>query len=169
MYKTVLVPHGKTSAGDEALRHAIHVAKMESAKIVILNVVEPWPEHNFEEWEEDESTVQDKIEIIMSHVEDNARRFLAERVALCRKEGLSCEGIFRTGKPSDSIIKYANEQKVDLIVMAKKKKIPNYQSIFGIGNVTKKVQEKTTCPILLVDTEKMSKATANQHKVEKGD
>ena len=153
MYKTILVPHGKTPAGDEALRHAIHVAKMESAKITILNVVEPWPEQNFDEWEEDESTIQDQVGIIMSHVEDSTRRFLAERVALCRKEGVPCDGIFRTGKPSDSIIKYANEQKVDLIVMAKKKKIPNYQSIFGIGSVTKKVQEKTTCPILLVDTD----------------
>lgn len=135
MYKKILVPHGKTPAGDDALRHAIHVAKLESAKIIILNVVEPWPEHNFDEWEDDESTIQDKVGIIMSHVQDSTRKFLAERVALCRKEGVPCEGIFRTGKPSDSIIKYANDEKVDLIVMAKKKKIPNYQSIFGIGNL----------------------------------
>ena len=168
MYKTILVPHGKTPAGDEALRHAIHIAKSESAKIVLLNIVEPWPEHNFDEWDEEESTIQDKVGIIMSHVEDHSRKFLAERVALCRKEGLSSEGVFRTGKPSDSIIKYANEEKVDLIVMSKRK-IPNYQSIFGIGNVTKKVQEKTSCPILLVDTDKIPKATTTQQKVEGDD
>ena len=37
--------------------------------------------------------------------------------------------------------------------MGKKKKIPNYKSVFKIGSVTKKVQEKIDCPILLVEME----------------
>ena len=43
MYKTILVPHGGTAAGDEALRHAIHLAKTDSAKILIIHVVESSP------------------------------------------------------------------------------------------------------------------------------
>ncbi len=153
MYDTILVPHGGTKAGDEALRHAIHIAKLDSSKIIILNVIEPWPEQSLDYWDEDDISNKNQVDIILSNMKEGVRKFLAEKVAHCRKEGLKCEGIFRIGKPSDSIIKYANEEKIDLIIMAKKKKILNYKSLFKIGNVTKKVQEKTNCPILLVEVE----------------
>ncbi len=153
MYKTILVPHAGTPAGDEALKHAISVAKCKSSKIIILHVIEPWSDPSFGYWIEQETTVKDQIDSIFSNLEESGRKFLAERVSRCRKEGLSCEGIFRVGKPSDSIIKYANEEKIDLIIMGKKKRIPNYKSMFKIGSVTKKVQEKVDCSILLVDTD----------------
>ena len=86
-------------------------------------------------------------------MEENTRKFLAERAAQCVKSGVECKGISRVGKPSDSIIKYANEEEIDLIVMGKKKKIPDYKSMFKIGSVTKKVQEKADCSILIVEVE----------------
>ena len=46
-YKTILVPHGGTLAGDEALEHARHITKYESSKIVLLHVLEPWPDPSF--------------------------------------------------------------------------------------------------------------------------
>ena len=71
----------------------------------------------------------------------------------CSKEGIECKGVFRVGKPSEAIIKYVNEEEIDLIVMGKKKKIPGYKSMFKIGSVTKKIEEKVDCSILLVDIE----------------
>ena len=150
MYDVILVPHGGTKAGDEALQHAIHIGKQEKSKIFILHVISPWPAI-FDEYNEDDS-VQGQIESILSSMEENTRKFLAEKVAHCRKEGLKCDGIFRTGKPAEAIIRYADEKEIDLIIMAKKKKIADYKSFFKIGGVTKKVQEKVNCSILLVDT-----------------
>ena len=40
MYNTILVPHGGTEAGDEALKHATHIAKSSSSKIIILHIIE---------------------------------------------------------------------------------------------------------------------------------
>lgn len=40
MYKTILVPHAGTPAGDEALKHAIFIAKSSSANIIELHIVE---------------------------------------------------------------------------------------------------------------------------------
>ena len=40
MYKTILVPHAGTPAGDEALNHDIFIAKSSSAKIIALHIVE---------------------------------------------------------------------------------------------------------------------------------
>ena len=150
MYSTILVPHGGTKAGDEALRHAIHIAKNESSKIIILQILPPWPT-TFDEYHEDDS-VRTQIDLILSGMESGVRKFLAERVAQCRKEGLECNGVFRVGKPSESIIKFVNEEKIDLIIMAKKKKVADYKSIFKIGGTVKNVQEKVHCSILLVET-----------------
>ena len=149
MYKRILVPHGGTEAGDEALKHAINISKHESAKIILLHVLEPWPDPSFGIMPE--VSKKEQIEIIFANSEENTRKFLAERTAQCRKENIECEGIFRVGKPSESIIKYANENDIDLIVMGKKKKLPNYKSIFKIGSVVKKVQEQVNCSMLLVE------------------
>jgi len=94
MYDTILVPHGGTKAGDEALRHAIHIAKLDSSKIIILNVIEPWPEQNLEYWNVENDSTKKQVEVILSNMKDGVRKFLAEQVAQCRKEGLKCEGIF---------------------------------------------------------------------------
>ena len=152
MYKTILVPHGGTEAGDNALRHAIHLAKQDSAKIIILHVIEPWPDPSFGYWMQKDTFVKEHINSILDDVEESARKFLAERVALCRKEGIQSQGIFKNGKPSDSIINFSKEEKVDLIVMGKRKKIPNYKSLFRIGSVTRKIQEHVDCSVLLVET-----------------
>lgn len=40
MYKKILCPHAGTEAGDEALKHAIHVATPSYSEVLILHVVE---------------------------------------------------------------------------------------------------------------------------------
>ena len=40
MYKKILLSHAGTEAGDEALKHAIHVATPSYSEILILHVVE---------------------------------------------------------------------------------------------------------------------------------
>jgi len=117
----------------------------------LLHVLEPWPDPSFGIMPEISN--KEQIEVIFANLEESTRKFLAERTVQCVKSGIECKGIFRVGKPSESIIKYANEEEIDLIVMGKKKKIPNYKSLFKIGSVTKKVQEKVDCSILLVETE----------------
>ncbi|QLH03334.1 hypothetical protein C5F47_07130 [Nitrosopumilus cobalaminigenes] len=152
MYKTILVPHAGTAAGDEALKHAIHIAKMSSSKIIILNVIKPWSNPLFEEIGDDDATTHVQIESIMTNMQDHVRKFLAKRVAQCRESGIECDGIFRTGNPANSIVKYANDEKINLIVMAKMKKSEEYKSFFKIGGTAKKVQDKSDCSILLVET-----------------
>ena len=43
MYNRILVPHAGTVAGDNALKHAIHIAKSSSAQIILLHVIEDFP------------------------------------------------------------------------------------------------------------------------------
>jgi len=43
MYDKILVPHAGTFAGDEALKHAIHIAKFSSSEIILLHIIEDLP------------------------------------------------------------------------------------------------------------------------------
>ena len=43
MYKSILIPHAGTKAGNKALEHAKKLAKSNNSKITILHVVEKIP------------------------------------------------------------------------------------------------------------------------------
>ena len=99
VYETILVPHAGTEAGDKALNQAIRIAKCESPKIILLHVIEPWPDPAFGIVLENEISNKEQIEAIFSNLEDSTRKFLATRAAKCIDEGIKCDGIFRVGKP----------------------------------------------------------------------
>ena len=43
VYKKILVPHEGSPAGDLALDHAIHIAKSSASEIILLHVIEDFP------------------------------------------------------------------------------------------------------------------------------
>ena len=69
MYKKILLPHAGTEAGDEALTQAVHIAKIESSKIIIINVIPPWPT-TFDEYQE--SSIDEEINTIMAQMKEGA-------------------------------------------------------------------------------------------------
>ena len=87
MYRKILVPHGGTEAGDNAIEHAINIAKCNSSEIVILHVVEYWSDPSFGYWIENDSKTKEHVSHIVSDAETHARKLLAERVAQCRCSG----------------------------------------------------------------------------------
>ena len=44
MYKKILVPHAGTTAGDLALKHAIQIAKSSASEIILLHIIEDFPQ-----------------------------------------------------------------------------------------------------------------------------
>ncbi len=58
------------------------------------------------------------------------------------------------GSPADEILKIAKNEKVDLIVIAKRQKLKGIKKLFGLGSVSRKIVENVTCHVLLIDIEK---------------
>lgn len=155
MYNTILVPHAGTSAGDIALKHAISAAKSSSAKIILLHVVEQIPRPPM--FALSSSEQKKLLKNIHNADEDFRRGMISEmekRVKICDDNNIKASIIVVIGLAADEILKIIKKQKVDLVVMAKRRKLKGLKSLLTLGSVSRKIVENTACPILLVDIEK---------------
>ena len=55
------------------------------------------------------------------------------------------------GYPDEVITKYVKNQKFDLIVMAKRRKLSGLKKLLSLGSVSRKIVEIGICPVLLID------------------
>jgi len=53
------------------------------------------------------------------------------------------------GDPSDEIVKFTNDEKVDLIIMGTTG-LTGIKKIIAIGSVARNVTEKSACPVMLI-------------------
>ena len=154
MYKSILVPHAGTPGGDEALKHAIHIAKSNSSKIIILHVVEDMPHVPMLLHSSQMASIRKQLGEISRTMMDKMEDEMSKKTKLCEKEGISSHVKITDGDVFEEIIKIEQNQKIDLIVMAKRRKLKGIKSLLKLGSVSRKVLENVFCPILMIDTEK---------------
>ena len=153
LYKKILLSHAGTEAGDEALKHAIHVATPSYSEILILHVVERYlypsmfalntSDKEFFIKELDEVT-----EIVKKHMTGEMKK----RVQKCKEEGITAKYEIVVGYPTSEIISAVQKYEIDLVVMAKKRKFSE-NKVLNLGDVTRKVLESVKCPVLIIDSE----------------
>lgn len=154
MYKTILVPHGGTPAGDEALRHAVHLAKTDSAKILIIHVVESTPipptfALSSSEREKLLNDIADANKTVQKAMEEK----LNEKTTEIKDQGISVDKIVVVGDAAEEILKVVFEKSVDLVVMAKRRKLKGLKKLLSLGSVSRKLVEHLSCPVYLIDIE----------------
>jgi len=154
MYNTILVPHAGSPAGDEALKHAIHIAKSNSAKIIILHVLEDLPNLPLLLHQEQIQRIKQQLNEVTETMKKAIEPEMAERVKLCEKEGIKSEIKIETGFPEDAILEIVADQEIDLIVMARRRKLPGIKRLLMLGSVSRKILEHVSCPVLMIDIEK---------------
>ena len=150
MYKKILVPHAGTKAGDKALTHAKKLAKIHNSQLTILHVVEriPTPTMTFDyhraQWHKDLKQAQSEMK----------KELFAQVSGLAdelKKEGINVTPKVVSGYPDEEIARIANSDDYDCIVMAKRRKLPGLKAILKLGSVSRKILEKVSCPIILID------------------
>lgn len=156
MYKTVLVPHAGTSAGDESLKHAIHIAKNSSSKIILLHIIEElrYPPSFALSSSERESMIKSIKEANKSIKKDMIKE-MEKRKERCIKEGLDVEIIVDIGNAAEIILDIVKRKNVDLIIMAKRRKLKGVKKLLSLGSVSRKVVENVSCPVTLIDIENL--------------
>ena len=154
MYSKILVPHAGTKAGNKALEHAKCLAKAHGSKITILHVVEEIPtppliSFNYEkrEWAKQLGSVRRELKLEM-------HKRMEELAKDLRKEKIPTSVKVIHGYPDEEISRITNNDNYELIVMAKRKKLPGIKAVLKLGSVSRKVLEKIACPIMLIDAEK---------------
>ncbi len=154
MYKSIIVPHAGTSGGDEALKHAIHIAKSNSSKIIILHVIEDMPHVPILLHSSQMASIRKQLREITRSMMDHMEDEMSKKTKLCEKEGISSHVKIASGDAFDEIIKIEQNQKIDLIVMAKRRKLKGIKRLLKLGSVSRKVLEHVSCPVLIIDIEK---------------
>jgi nucleotide-binding universal stress UspA family protein len=156
MYKKILVPHAGSPAGDDALKHAIHIAKSSKAKILVLHVIEddPYSYIGFQLHPSEVESIRRKLREEHRKIKAIMQKEMLKRVQFCKKNKVKAELKISTGFPESEILETVKNQKIDLIVMAKRKKLKGIKRLMVLGSVSRRILEHVSCPVLLIDIEK---------------
>lgn len=156
MYKNILVPHAGTSAGDLALEHAIYAAKgTPSSKMTILHVIEevqrpPTFGMNESQREKILKSINDANESLKKEM----KKEMVKKSQYCKELNVEAEIKIEVGDAAKVILENIKHENVDLVVMAKRRKLKGVKKLFSLGSISRKVVDNIFCPIMLVDLEK---------------
>jgi nucleotide-binding universal stress UspA family protein len=153
LYKTILVPHAGTKADDQALVHTINLVS--SGKIIILHVVEEIQHPpTFALSPTETRKLINSIDSANESFRKDMEKIMKQKVEMCKKSKISADSIVVIGSPADEILKIIKSKKIDLIVMAKRRKLKGVKRLLGLGSVSRTISENASCPVLLIDIEK---------------
>ena len=148
MYKKCLVPLDGSELAECALNHVKSLVKEKTVgEVTILNVVKvdiPWSEFS------DKKTVD--LEAIRKPLFAAARKYLADVESRLSAEGISVKTAAIEGnRPGETIIDYAQENGMSLIVMATHGHT-GFKKLL-LGSVATRVLHESPVPVLLVRPE----------------
>lgn len=136
-----------------AVEHAAKIAKDNSAELTILHVVEDIPlppllALNFEghKLANDIKSARGELKMAMHKTLDAKAKNL-------QKQGIAASTTVLHGDPDEEIARIIDDESYDLVVMAKRKRLPGIKGILKLGSVSRKILEKVSCPILFIDGE----------------
>lgn len=140
MFKRILVPLDGSSTAEEAIPHALTFVNLSGAKLVLLRILEPFP------------PVRSMSPADLKMVKQRAREWAEdyfERISIdLQKQGISHETEILEGRASVMIEKFAEENDIDLIVLASRGHTGLTRWL--MGSVADRVIRGATVPVLLV-------------------
>jgi nucleotide-binding universal stress UspA family protein len=145
----ILVAIDGSEHSDRALNYALDLAEKYSAEIMLLSVAQPLvatgPMFVTQPLMPPESTV-----MYVKGIETAHEKMLAEALKKAKhsKPDLTISKMLINGRPADEIVKLANQEKFDLIVMGSRG-MGRIKEFF-LGSVSDRVADEANCPVLLV-------------------
>lgn len=137
MYDTILIPLENSPADQTILDHIKLLAKMTGAGLILIHVADGWAARNFQQ-----------LNLAESDEMREDRLYLEKRAAELQEEGFAVEHVLAMGEPSEEIVKYAGQRKLDLIAMS-----THGHRFFGDlihGSTADKVRHRVDVPVLLL-------------------
>jgi nucleotide-binding universal stress UspA family protein len=165
-YNKILVPYDSSKLSDIALEHAIRIAKMSSISSpssenvvnVILFYVTPEIHIPFtfgsmlfkSKITGETIELREYIKELHHEIKSNAIKMLDDKTKGYRNiKNISLQSKVIIGNPADEIIKFTDQEKVDLIIMGTTG-LAGVSKFKAIGSVARSVSEKAKCPVMLV-------------------
>ncbi len=144
MFKRILVPLDGSPLAEHAVPYAVAQAERFGAEMILMRVLEPL---------RGTTGVSSRlIESVETRLEDVALQYLEAVAADIEAQGLDVRMVVVRGRPHEEIVRFAEDNQVDLIVIC-----PHGQSGFSrwlMGTVADHVMRGATVPVLLVQAPK---------------
>ena len=145
MYQKILAPLDGSDFSECSLDHVKAIATgCQVPEVVLLRVVEPI--HSSDVAAYVEAGIDTTL--LMKDVQQSAETYIARVAESLSKAGLPAKGVVVTGWAADSIMKYAEENGVDLIIMSTHGR--SGISRWVMGSITDKVVRSSRIPVLSV-------------------
>lgn len=139
MFQKILVGYDGSKGGKVALLRAVNLAKQSGAELTALWIREPLPRHSDLPGEfEEEAEAADEYY--------KARKQEAEEAAAQHEIKIRCET--RRGHPAKTIVKFADEEGYDLIVIGHS----DHSELWGrlLGDTADRISDHAHCSVLIV-------------------
>ncbi|MEL7562691.1 universal stress protein [Dehalogenimonas sp. 4OHTPN] len=143
LFSKILVPLDGSGIGQAALDLVAELAPAFGAEIVLIQVVEP-----VRYMPSVDGLGAYTLPIDDAEIEKEANAFLTKRAETLRQKGIKVSTVVKTGSAADLILKYASENKADLIAMSTHGLSGITRWVFG--SVTEKIMQYGTLPVLVV-------------------
>jgi nucleotide-binding universal stress UspA family protein len=138
MFKNILVPTDFLDNDQHALDIAVRLCSMDNGKIALLHVIEVIQNTTFEEFED-----------FYSGLEKRSFEGLNAIIDRLDIKDISVDPQVVYGNRTREIVRYAEENNADLIIM-KSHKVDLEERSQGWGTISYKVSILAQCPVLLV-------------------
>ncbi|WP_436935826.1 universal stress protein [Halovenus marina] len=141
MYDDILLPTDGSTATVQALDHAVTIADDQNATVHVLYVVD---RRNYLAADAD---VKDEIR---RSLEEEGERALDDARIRLDEDGIDFRTATREGIPYRTIVEYADEEGMDLIVMGTHGKT-GAERVASLGSTTERVVKDSKIPVLVVE------------------
>ncbi|MEJ2737243.1 MAG: universal stress protein [Anaerolineae bacterium] len=140
MYKSILVPLDGSKLAEQALPYATTQAEKFGAEIVLLKVLQPLPEPAFSAPSAVRAAEKASAQLVRDYLDGVAARLQIQNIPI--------QVALVEGKPYVEIIRFAEENRIDLIVISTRGQ--SGWSRWLLGSVADRVVRGATVPVLLV-------------------
>lgn len=145
--KKILLPTDLSASSISAFKYAKSLAEKYNATIYVLHILENIP-----------ILAIHALDLTLERLEENLLENAKKQLEKIVKENLKTKNkvqtFIRKGIVADEIIKFADEKKVDLIVMGTHGRTGIEYTL--LGSIAEKIVRKAKCPVLTVKPEKQS-------------
>ena len=137
--KKILVPTDGSDYSMRAAEHAVSIAKMLDAQIIVVYVVDEVVVNQIK------VTERENVE---QELKQDGKRYIKYVLGLAENEGVKADSILAKGTPFEQIVHLAKELNIDLIVMGTYGRRGAERIL--IGSVAERVIEYSSCPVLVI-------------------
>ncbi len=144
--RNIIVPLDPDSFHDDSLAPGRELAGIFNSKLTLLSVIDTFSTLTGEQ-AATSSLMPGATQAVLDLREENAREHLAQHVRELRADGISSAAIVARGDPASTIVRTADEQSADLIILCTHRK--SGIGAFWARSVAPKVARLTQLPLLL--------------------